>query len=147
MLMRDIGTYLKPLSSLVTTTADSEQSGVFVDTQPTADGRYNSAAILVAWQGVLAQAETLTLAFNVQDNAAASADGNEADYGGAFASAVVATGGSGGSTERGVSKLNIDLKSARKYLRVQATATTSSTGTVNVMGLVVLGGAQVLPAA
>jgi hypothetical protein len=52
----------------------------------------------------------------------------------------VATGGSGGSTESGVSKFGVDLSGAYEFLKLQYTLTTSSTGTVETATVIVLGG-------
>jgi len=120
---RNIGALLTPkvsdLASLSTSTDGSEIDGGYVDRLD-----HLSAKLVIAYEAVLTEAETLTIAANVQDDADGAGAG--VDYGDAFASAVVATGGSGGSTERGVVEIDLNLSAAKQYLRAQYTATLSA---------------------
>ncbi len=84
--------------------------------------------LLISFTAVLDAAETLSIAANLQD-ATDSAGAGAADYGNALANAVVATGGGGGTTERGVVELDVDLSAARQFLRSQVTADLSRANT------------------
>ena len=60
-----------------------------------------SGKLIISFKAVLAEDKTLTIAANLQDAVDAAGVG-VADYGNAFASAIVATGGSGGSKDQTV---------------------------------------------
>ncbi len=150
---RDIGAFVTGALGLTPAviTAGAGDDGVEVD-GPAVDrlalGRhYLSAKLIVAFEAVLAEGETLSIAANAQDDSQSDFAGTPADYGDAFANAVVATGGTGGSTERGTVELPIDLSSARQFIRVQATADLSAVGTdtVAIAAIWVFGGADELP--
>lgn len=79
-----------------------------------------SAKLIISYTATLAVGETLSFAGNFQDDVAG--DGNAAaDYGEAFPETIVATGETGGSTETGTVEIDIDLASARGYIRAQVT--------------------------
>ena len=156
-LQTDIGAYIAGrfqniVAAVAAGAGDAvEMDGVFVD------GRsYHSAKLIVAFEAVLAAAATLSIAANLQ-HADDLAGTNAEDFGPAFANAIVATGAGGGSTERGVVELNVnligDLVSSnvavfRGFLQGQATPDLSagSVDTADIAMVLVLGGADVLPA-
>lgn len=110
--------------------------------------RAQSAKLVIAFEAVLAEDETLSIAANAQDAADSSGTG-AADFGDAIASAVVATGGTGGSTERGVVGLDLNLAGAAEYLRSQVTPNLSAgaTDTLRLTAVWIFGGLEKLPAA
>jgi hypothetical protein len=108
-----------------------------------------SGKLLILFEAVLAQDETLTVAANLQDAAASSfAGGDAADYGTAFPATVVATGPTGGGTVRGVVELDVDLSGARQWVREQVTLNLSASGTdtVKASSCLLIGGTDHLPA-
>jgi hypothetical protein len=108
---------------------------------------YRSCAVYLLYSATLAEDETLSLAANLQDSATTGT--GYADYGTALASAVVATGDTGGSTETGATKVgDFDLTTANRYMRLQFTPDLSAanTDTSDVIGVVILGGKDVNPA-
>ena len=119
----------------------TEQDGAWIDR----DDRL-SAVFVIPFSTTLAEGETLTLAANLQDATASDGTG-AADYGDAYAAAVVATGGTGGSTETGEIEINVDLGGANRYVRLQVTPTLSATGTdtAAIAGVAVLSGARAYP--
>lgn len=142
-LQRDIGSLLASALALpgqvITAGAGNdgvEQNGNVIDHSP-----YLSGKLIIAYSAVLAQAATLTIAANLQD-ASDSTPTDPLDFGTAFASQVVATGGTGGSTEVGTVEIDVNLSSARGFLRAQITADLSagSIDTVALAAVFVLGG-------
>lgn len=84
-----------------------------------------SALVAVLFGTTLQSGKTLSVSFDVQD----SPDGtNFSDYQTA-ASAVVATGPSGGGAVTGQAELQVSLTSARRYVRLLFVPTLSATGT------------------
>lgn len=158
MRVRNIGAYIAPrFGGFVNATAAgagdaTEVDGVWIDRQD-----FFSASVVLSYTATLQQAETLTLVSNVQDASDSSGTG-AADYGAVYASAVVATGDTGGSTEVGAVKYNVDFlggtqgaadgTAADRYIRVQFTPDLSASGTdtADVMAVVILGGAEDAPA-
>lgn len=142
---RDIGslvtTRCSDLASLTTSTDGSEISGAYVDR----DG-YLSAKLVLAYEAALTEDATLTIAANLQD-ATSTGDAGIDDYGDAYSATIVATGDTGGSTERGVVELDFDLSGANQYIRPQYTATLSATQTDTVLigAVLILGGGETLP--
>lgn len=106
----------------------TESNGVYVDREDADSGLAMSCKLIIAYEAVLAEGETLSIGANIQDANDDQADGL-ADYGDAYASAVVATGGSGGSTERGTVEMDFDLISAKQFLRSQVTPDLSAADT------------------
>jgi hypothetical protein len=158
MIVRNIGAYLNGIpAGLVSATAGAGGDGTEVDGGFGSVKGFASAALVIAYEAVLAENETLSIAANVQDATDASGTG-AADYGATLANAVVATGGSGGSTERGVVVLDIDLLGgtqgdadgtcSREFMQGQFTPDLSATGTdtADVAAILILGGADVNPA-
>lgn len=100
-----------------------------------------SAKLVVAFTAALAGGETLSIAAKFQD-ATDGAGSGVADIGDALASTVVATGASGGSTETGTVEMDIDLGSAREFIRSVVTPDLSAGGTdtCNITAVLVLYG-------
>lgn len=119
----------------------TEVNGAYVDRQG-----FSSLKVLIPYSAVLAATKTLSIAANLQD-ATSSAGAGVADFGSAMASAIVATGPTGGGTVAGVVELDFDVSGADQYVRVQYTPDLSATGTdtANLAAVYVLGGAQVQP--
>ncbi|WP_193171261.1 hypothetical protein [Nisaea nitritireducens] len=114
-----------------------EANGAFIDRRG-----YNSLKVLVPYTATLGDADTLSLAANVQSAADAAGTG-ATDYGEALASAVQATGGGGGSTETGVLELDYDLSGCGPFVRVQVIPDLSAanTDTADLAAVYVLAGA------
>ncbi len=89
-----------------------------------------SLVFFIYYKATLAQDETLTLTANVQTASDSSGTG-AADFGDALASAVVATGPSGGGTVEGVSRIDVNLQksTAGAYVRGQFTPDLSAANT------------------
>lgn len=116
------------------------------------DGYWNdrsrrlSGVLVITYVAVLAQDETLSIGGNLQDATDAAGTG-AADYGDALASAVVATGDTGGSTEIGTVEIDVDLSGAREFVRGQFTPTLSaaSIDTVDLAAVLILSGGDQYP--
>lgn len=119
----------------------TEVNGAYIDRQG-----FSSLKVVIAYTTTLAATKTLSVAANLQD-ATSNAGAGVADYGDAMASAVVATGPTGGGTVTGVIELDFDVSGADQYVRVQYTPDLSatSTDTATLSAVYVLGGAQVQP--
>jgi hypothetical protein len=107
-----------------------------------------SAKVVISYTTTLAQDETLSFTANLQD-ASDSGGTGAADFGTAYAKTVVATGGTGGSTETGVVEIgDFNLMTADNFIQAQITPDLSASGTdVATWGaVIVLGGAETLPA-
>jgi len=148
--IHDVGSYItSAFGGAVSVTGGgsgdaSEVSGGWVNR-----GVKKSAKVILTYTATLAEGETLTLASNVQDATDSSGTG-AADYGDSdesYSSAVVATGGTGGSTETGTVEYDIDLAGANGYIQTQFTPTMSATtaDTAVVAATIVLGGADEYP--
>jgi hypothetical protein len=126
-----------------------EMDGIFVD------GRsFHSAKLIVGYITTLASAETLTIAANLQ-HADDAAGANAEDFGPAFTAAILETGvvtGAVGEVELHANliadEVGGDVAVFRGFIRGQATPTLSAVGTdvANLAMMLVLGGADVLPA-
>lgn len=146
---KDIGSLLKGKFALIpnVVTAGGGGDGVEQDGAWVERSKYLSGKLIIAYSTTLAEGETLTLAANLQDDTAG--DGAAAaDYGDAFAAAVVATGDTGGSTETGVVEIDVSLQAADAYVRCQVTPTLSagSTDTAAITAVFAMGGTQEVPA-
>lgn len=148
MLQHDIGAYI---ASRFGAKAEAVAAGAGDNTEVNgpyfAHEGFLSAKLIIAYECVLQAAATLSLAHNLQD-ATTIAGAGVADFGAVTALTVRATGDTGGSTERGVVEVDYDLTTARGFLRVQVTPDLSAGGTdtADVIAIVVLGGADTLPA-
>jgi hypothetical protein len=148
-LGKNIAGTIHPVPALANSTATAagtgdatEVNGITIDLQSYVQ-RYQSIEFLIACQATLAADKTLTVVGNLQD----SADGSSWSDTLASATLLTLTGGSGGSTERGVARMGYDLTKCRRYVRCQVTPDLSATGTdTSVMqGLAVLAGADEIP--
>lgn len=115
----------------------TEVNGAYVDRQD-----FYSVKVVIAYTATLAAGATLSIAANLQDATDSSGTG-VADFGDAYASTVVATGGVGGSTETGVVELDFNLLTADQYIRGQFTPDLSAatTDTAELSMVYILGGA------
>jgi hypothetical protein len=154
-LILDIGAYLKGALALIPAviTAGAGNDGVqvagpAVDLWQWGNSRPRSAVLLLNWSAVLAQAKTLSLAADIQDDTVSAFNGTPALYGPALTNGVVATGPTGGGTMQGVTAVKLPLIGARRYLRTRVTAdlNAANTDTVALSGILVVGGFDQLPA-
>lgn len=108
---------------------------------------YMSAELVVTVLATLGAAETATIIGNAQD-ATDDAGAGAADFGDVPATLVL-TGGGGGTTELGVLRIPLNLRTARGYIRGQYTIDLSaaSLDVFESTVVYVLGGADVEPAA
>ena len=106
-----------------------------------------SAKLIISYTATLADTETISFAANLQDASAAAGTG-AADFGTALASTVQATGDTGGTTETGVVELDFNLMTADNFIQAQVTPDLSASGTdvATWAAVIVLGGAETLPA-
>jgi hypothetical protein len=86
-----------------------------------------SAQLLLAYKAVLAQAATLSMAWKIEHGDASNL--SDAAILQQDTTAVIETGGAGGSTNRGVFTKNIDLASAKRYVRISYTPDLSAANT------------------
>lgn len=119
----------------------TEKDCAYIDRQG-----FASLKVIIGYTATLAADKTLSIAANLQD-ATSLAGAGVADFGDAMASAVVATGPTGGGTVTGVVELDFDISGADQYVRLQYTPDLSATGTdtATLSAVYVLGGAQVQP--
>jgi hypothetical protein len=151
-IARNVGALGDLLTLSAPATAVAAGSGDATSTTGTAIDRLsyssggipNSALVGVAWSATLASGKTLSMALTVQD----SADNSKwADYS-TVASAVVSTGGSGGSTNIGQTNVAVDLTNARRYVRLnfQPDLNAAGTDTATMIGTGFFAGWDRLPA-
>lgn len=120
-------------------------TGATIDRVTAAGGLARSALFSTVYDATLTSSKTLSITQIIQD----SADGtNFSDYQTAAAATVVATGTTGGSTAAGQLNLQVDLGSARRYVRINTVPDLSHTGTDTALtrSVAVLGGFDRLPA-
>lgn len=150
---RNIGAHLRGAqihdAEVITAGAGNDNveiNGNYIDRIGSNQGLPLSGVLLISFKAVLAEDKTLSIAANLQDAVDVGGTG-VADFGNAIANAVVATGGSGGTTERGVVELDVDLSAARGFIRDQITADLSAanTDTVAISAVLVLGGDNKAP--
>ena len=122
---------LKRLSAAASATAASTgdsttTTGATIDRAAFSSGGMPSSGVFgVVWDTTLATDKTLSVGYAVQD----SADGtNWSDYLTATY-AVVATGSTAASALSGVLEVNVDLRSARRYVRLNSAVDLSATQT------------------
>lgn len=151
-VLKDIGAYLHPVHADINVTGTAAGAGDNTE----ADGNWhavpddaNGLAVLVVWTTTLGEDETLTLSGNIQDATALAGTG-AADFMTArnLAATVVATGGSGGSTETGVTKIRYpDIRAHRGFIRTQilADASAASADTFEYAVVAVYGGTFQIP--
>lgn len=100
----------------------------WVDRKPSDRGSYHGAKLVLAYRAVLAQGATLSLTALIRD-ATSAAGANAADIETAVSFGVVATGGTGGSTELGTVEIDVDLSAMREFVGVTVTPDLSAGGT------------------
>lgn len=120
---------------------NSEVDGAYVDARD-----FGSVKVVIHYTATLAAGETLSIAANLQEDADGTGSGTDVT-GSAYPSTVVATGGTGGSTETGVVEMDFDVSKLQRYLRVQFTPdlSASNTDTAIVSAVYILGGAEENP--
>lgn len=103
---------------------------------------------ILAYQATLAAAATLSLKTIKIEQGDDGTNWDATAYQ-TFTDAVVATGKTGGSTERGALKLKVDLGSAKRFVRIDFTPDLSAanTDTASVVAVANLAGFDRLPAA
>lgn len=149
---RDIKSEIKGVSALDAVTIGAEDSpptsgvavaGLTIDTEALGT-RFNALAMRVAARATLGEDETLIVQAKLQTRADAGDDW--ADIGEA-APILVLTGGEGGTTERGVGTIGLDMAFAQRYLRVVATPalSASTSDTASLFGLAEFAGAERMP--
>lgn len=100
-------------------------TGLTIDREGFSNGMPLSALMGVIYEATLASGKTLSIGYAVQD----SPDGsNWSDYQTATYQ-VVSTGGSGGSTNKGEFNVQVNLSSARRYVRFNYNPDLNATGT------------------
>ena len=145
---------------------NTELNGLSIDRTKVPGGNCGpalSAQFAIPYVAVLAAAATLAYTANAQEDAVTGFNGTPADLkltrarhiteagvvtdlaldaNGNLPATVVATGPGGGGTVRGTVLLDVDLSSARDFVRLQRTANLSAanTDTVNDSAVAVLGG-------
>lgn len=149
----DIGAHETPIFSSHAVTGLAGGSGDNVESNGAFHVPPNSSqsfAVHVQFTTTLDEDETLTVALNAQDATDDSGTG-VADFqdDNSVAPTVVATGGSGGSTETGVFKARFqEIRAHRGFLRIQTTGDLSrgATDTFSYSVQLVYGGMDTLPA-
>jgi hypothetical protein len=146
---RDLDTSIKVKRAATNTsvtaggTGDAtEVAGVAI--QRTVIGLPRSAVFAIPFTATLAATKTLSIACIVEHSSAAAS--GYADLVN-VASAVVATGATGGSTETGCVEIGVDLSGAKDYVRIRFTPDLSATATdtAALSAVAVLGSFQELP--
>lgn len=152
-LKRAIGRFFTPLVGLVvagiTAGAGSDNSNNDSSwvSRHKSSKRFLSGKLSVHYKATLQDGETLSLVSTVRHATDSSGTG-AADYA-TKDHGVVATGGSGGTTEEGVVELDVDdLAGSEEFLqaRVHADLSASATDTADIGAVLEIGGADELPA-
>lgn len=144
----DIDSQLSQKLGVVIPTITAAGSGDNTEVDGPSIDRQNATSMSVAIvaQAALAATKTLVVKATIQDSADGSTFADVAaalQPGGAANSTVLTlTGGAGGSTERGVYQLGVNLASLRRYVRVQVLPDLNATGTdtATLAAVVSLGG-------
>lgn len=151
---RDVGAYLHGEHALVptilTTTGDgSEINGVTID-RNAQDDLYMSAKVIIPYAPTLAAGETLTILHNMQDSPEGSTwtDFTNSTGGTVTTSVIGSTGSTAANTTDGVVQQDYSIGGAKRYVRIQVTATLSAAATdlVDIAGVMVFGGGDGPPA-
>jgi hypothetical protein len=118
-------------------------TGVIIDRA--ALGWPKSIVAAIPYTATLAQAATLSLAYTFQHGDASNLS-DAATYASAT-TAVVATGGTGGSTETGTFEVGINIEGAKRYVRLNFTPDLSASGTdtAALSAVIAFAGADRLP--
>jgi hypothetical protein len=145
--LRSIGDKITPrrATAVVQQTAGATAAITGLTIDRAAIGWPESAVVAIPFSATLGAANTASLAYTFQSSQADNM-GSPATIVAAEA-AVVATGGGGGTTESGMIEVNVSLRGAGRYVRLNITPTLSAanTDTVRVVGSVIFGGANRLP--
>jgi hypothetical protein len=155
--MTNIGAYFVGVPALDPATATAAGGGDGVARNGIAIDRFAHAQLFNACKfqvpivAVLTATKTAVVTLKCQDSAD---DSSWADYvfsaaGDVDPASVTLTGGAGGTTERAVLALNVDLVGARQYIRAVVTPELNASGTDTAVtsGICNLGGGPDLPAA
>ena len=126
---------------------DTEKVGAILDYKTL--NHALSGSILIPWTATLQDTETISLTTKIEHGDAANLS-DKADY--AFGCAeinhgVIGTGETGGTTEVGVVKHDVDLSGIKRYFRIAVTPDLSASGTdtAEFAGCLVLGGLDKAP--
>lgn len=105
-----------------------------------------SAAFLLRYKAVLAAAATLSMAYSIETDDASNFPAAVVLQ--SATTAVIDTGGTGGTTQRGIFRIPVDLAGAKQYIRLKFTPDLSAANTDTFEGsaIAVLGGQENLPA-
>ena len=149
--IRNIGALITALAAVANTAATAGGSGDAVEVEGdildrAAIGNPQSGVLAIPFSATLAEGETLSLAFEAESgNASNLSDASALKTG---ASAVVATGPSGGGTVRGTLEVDLSLAGAGRYVRAKVTPDLSAanTDTAALAGVMIFGGADRVPA-
>ncbi|MFC0156522.1 hypothetical protein CDZ97_10200 [Mameliella alba] len=149
MQLRQIGDLVKVVRAVANIAAtaggtgdDTEVEGTIFDRA--AMGHPSTAVLAVPYTATLAEGETLTIDYTVQE-------GDESDLADAATlktgSVVVATGGSGGSTETGCLEVDLKTIAGGRYNRVDLTPglSAANTDTAALSAVLVYAGMDRLP--
>lgn len=146
---RNIGALIKTERAIANTAATAGGSG---DNTAVAGAIIDRAQIgspltgvlAIPYTATLAEGETLTLTYTVQEGAASDLSDAETLK---AAAVVVATGDTGGSTETGVLEVDLQLSAAGRYVRCNVTPDLSASGTdtAAISGLLITAGADRMP--
>lgn len=152
----DIGAYIKGAAALpgqtITSSTSSgvEQDGTSFDRQ-SLTYLYRSCKVIVPVSASLDAAATLTIAGNLQDSTSGSTWVDYSNKNGVVSTSAVfgTTASTAAQTINDVFEFDVDLGAARRYIRCQVTPTlsapASTTDSVDLAGVFVLGGPPVLP--
>ena len=141
----NIGAFIKPVicgaaRGVAAGTGDNTAvTGATIDRK-----NYGSCSLVIAARAVLADTKLLKIAAAYQE----SADGSNWDTAVALqASTTLLTGSTGGTTELGVAKFDVNLMGLKRYIRFNYTPDldASGTDTFETTAVAILGGASVLP--
>lgn len=116
---------------------------LYIDRLPANAGAFETAKLVIATRAVLGAAATASLAVQLLD-ATSSGGAGSANFGSAYASTVIATGGGGGTTELVVTEIDVDLSGAREFVaaRVTLDLSAANTDTATVDAVWILGGSD-----
>lgn len=149
MDIRNIGDVIKVLrvgANIAATAGGSgdaaEVTGAIFDRL--AIGTPSSGVLAVSYSATLAEGETLSLTYSVEEGAESDLSDAETLKSGTV---VLATGDTGGSTEAGVAEVDVKLAAGGRYVRVDLTPDLSagSTDTAELAAVMVCGGMDRLP--
>lgn len=146
----NIGALVKPAlaSAFVSATAggagdNTAVTGATVDRLDPATGALaGSVRFSVLWSAVLAATKTLTLKTVKIEQSSDGTNWDSTAYATFTDPGVVATGATGGSTEKGVTNFDADLADAKRYVRLDFTPDLSNTATdtASLVAAAILGG-------